>query len=101
VIALAICAGVSIGFVGGVLFSTWLTKQGYGLITDTVDKITTAALFPGLKGIVNEPQVPTGQQEMFGTVDRDEDEGPARVPAWLSDERSPAAWDPYQEPADA
>lgn len=95
-VAFAVFAGVSVGFVGGVLFSRWDQGKGYQLITDTVDKITTAALFPGLKGVVADdtpPVVPA----MFDGADVDEQEGAmSRKPSWLDDEKSPA-WNPYEE----
>lgn len=100
-IALAVVAGISIGFVGGVLFSRWDQGRAYGLIVDTVDKITTAALFPGLKGIADTS--PAVESRAFDTVDVDEQEGAVRVPAWLDEgSRSPAEpWDYTEAPEEA
>ena len=97
-VVFALLAGLGLGVPLGILYARWDQRGVYDLITATVDRITTAALFPGLKGVVDQGPVaetPAGQR-MYDSVDVDEQEEAVRAPAWVTDDHSPA-WDYTEE----
>lgn len=104
-VVFALLAGLGLGVPLGILYARWDQRGVYDLITATVDRITTAALFPGLKGVVDQGGAPDPRSvQMYADLDAglsaDGELGVSadevRAPAWVTDDRSPA-WDPYEE----
>lgn len=89
-VGLALLAGAGIGFGVGILFARADQSKVYDLMTSTVDKLTTSALFPGLKGVVEQKE--PSEPGMFATVDED----PVHVPDYLT-ERGENPWDPLEK----
>lgn len=83
-------AGIGLGLVGGILLSRWDQGKMMDLITSTTDKLVTSALFPGLKGVVEEG-APEPAEEMYQTLEEDQEIGPD----WIHEETGP--WDYTKE----
>lgn len=85
-IALALGAGIGIGFCLGLLFSRTDTKRMFELVTVTSDSLVRSALFPGLpKEAFEPPKDPEPAEAMYETENEE-----AQMPDWL---RSDAPWD--------
>ena len=85
-VALALGAGIGIGFLLGCLFSRLNTKQMFDLVTVTSDSLVRSALFPGLpKEAFEPPKDPEPAEALYETESEE-----AQMPDWL---RSDAPWD--------
>lgn len=91
-IPLALLAGAGLGFGLGILFARMDQSKVFDLMTSTVDRLTTSALFPGLKGVVG-PSPETSAEGMFDDLGIDTE----RIPAFLKDEED-EPWDYSGEP---
>lgn len=78
-VALAFLAGAGVGIVGGIVFARSDQGRVFALMTSTVDKLTTSALFPGLKGAVEQPVGTT--EEIYASIEEDA----AALPSYLRD----------------
>lgn len=94
VVPFVFLAGVGFGVIGGVLFARSDQVKVFDLMTSTVDKLTTSALFPGLKGVVEQVEAPPS--EMYSTVDEDA----SHVPDFLKGEEDESPWDYSMAKAD-
>lgn len=91
-VALALGAGIGIGFLLGCLFSRLDQKQMFALVTATSDSLVRSALFPGLpKEAFEPPKEPEPAEALYETENGSEE---AEMPNWM---RSDKAWDMTEE----